>query len=307
MSSKPRDPQTDLGIIIVSWNVREDLDRCLTSLCDALNREQYRAQTWVLDNGSVDGSAELVEAKYPWVHLEARDTNLGYVRGNNIAMAQLLDTAAYLWLLNPDTIVRPGAITTLLGFFDTEHQAGLVGPKLLNPDGSLQESAFRFPGLTQALFGLNLMPERFYYSALNGRYSPEQYTRPDPFRVDHPLGAAMMARTEAVQSVGLLDERFFMYCEEIDWAWRMRKAGWQSWLVPTAEVVHVGGASSRQAPPETTACLWESRAYLYSKHRRGLVSTLAALAVRFVFARRLKQAETDDWAKAYMRILEAWA
>jgi N-acetylglucosaminyl-diphospho-decaprenol L-rhamnosyltransferase len=296
----------DLAVIIVSWNVREHLDRCLHSLRRALDEDNVEAQVWVIDNASSDGSAALVRERHPWAHLEASEHNLGFVGGNNLAMKQLLGTARYLWLLNPDTLVHPGDVSALLAFMDEHPRAGLAGPVLLNVDGSLQECAFRFPGLSQALFALGLMPNRLYYSALNGRYPTERYTHSQPSRIDHPLGAAMLARADAVRAVGLLDERFFMYCEEIDWAWRMHKAGWENWLVPAARITHVGGASSRQARPETTAYLWESRARLYGKHRNPVTRRLTGLAVRRVFSRRLRQMEEPAWRAAHERILRAW-
>jgi N-acetylglucosaminyl-diphospho-decaprenol L-rhamnosyltransferase len=296
----------DLAVIIVSWNVREHLVRCLDSLRLTLEADALNAQVWVIDNASADGSAGLVRERYPWVHLEAGQSNAGYVKGNNLALARLLDAARYLWLLNPDTIVKPGDVRALVTFMDEHPRAGLAGPVLLNPDGSLQECAFRFPGLSQALFALGLLPNRLYYTSLNGRYPPERYAQAKPMRIDHPLGAAMMARAAAVREVGFLDDQFFMYCEEIDWAWRMHKAGWESWLVPAARIVHVGGASSRQARPETTAYLWESRARLYRKHRDPLTRWLAGLAVRRVFGRRQREVEDPSWATAYGRILRAW-
>jgi hypothetical protein len=305
-SHQVAEPSIDLGIVIVSWNVREHLNRCLASLYLSLNLDAMTTQVWVVDNASSDGTPEMVEKIYPWVHLETPAKNLGYVKGNNLAMRRLVDQTRYMWLLNPDTLVQPGVAQTLLGFMDDHPKAGLAGPKLLNPNGTLQESAFGFPGLIQALYALELLPARFYYTPLNGRYPPDRYAGTTPFRIGHPLGAAMLARSQAVREVGLLDEGFFMYCEEIDWAWRMRKAGWQRWLVPAAEIFHVGGASTQQARPQSTAHLWESRARLYRKHRGRLVRGLVTLAVRRVFKRRKREAESPAWEQAYTRILNAW-
>jgi len=295
-----------LAVIIVSWNVAAHLDRCLTSLKHALTTDEVEAVVWVIDNGSVDDTVEMIRERHPWVELHAQETNLGYVRANNLGLTALLDRAEAIWLLNPDTLISEGAIRTLLAFLGTHPGAGLLGPKLLNADGSLQECAFRFPGLTQTLFSLGKMPDRLYYTALNGRYAPALFEQQDGFVIDHPLGAAMLARADAVRDVGLLDDGFFMYCEEIDWAWRMRKAGWQTWLVPSSEVTHIGGASSQQARPATTAYLWESRIRLYRKHRGWLTQALTRGLVRRTFSVRLAQAESANWATAYDRILTAW-
>ncbi len=297
---------TALAVVIVSWNVRPLLGRCLDTLQADLDHAQIPATLYVVDNASTDGSAELVREHYPRVRLEALETNLGFVRGNNLILNRLLGEGLpdFVWLLNPDTEVQPGTTDALLRFCAQHPHAGLVGPQLLNPDGSRQQSAFRFPGLAQPLFDLGLLPARFYESRWNGRYVITDYAKDAPFHVDHPLGAAMLARREAIKEVGLLDENFFMYCEEIDWAWRMKESGWERWLVPAAEVVHHGGASTGQARPQTTAHLWESRARLYEKHYGPLLRTLVSAAVRRHFARR--PSPTPEWAAAHARILAAW-
>ncbi len=295
-----------LDVIIVSWNVQELLSRCLTTLREDLMQTSVQATVWVIDNASTDGSAERVARQYPWVRLETPGENLGYVRGNNrlLSLIEKEGCPDFVWLLNPDTEIRPGAVAALLQAAADHPRAGLIGPQLRNPDGSLQPGAFHFPGLVQPLFDLGRLPARWYETPLNGRYPRHLYESHEPFRIDHPLGAAMLARTAAVAEVGPLDERFFMYCEEIDWAWRMRKAGWESWLVPQAEVIHYGGASSTQVRPVTTAYLWESRARLYRKHHTALTFTLVSWIVRRTF-RRL-EAPSPEWSQAYRRIVQAW-
>ena len=295
-----------LAIIIVSWNVRQLLDRCLASVQAELERNEIMAQVWVIDNASTDKSAEMVRDKYPWVNLEAQEENLGFVGGNNYVLRALQRVALpdFVWLLNPDTEVLPHSLEELLTFSKQHPRVGLVGPKLLNPDGTLQQSAFHFPGLGQLLFELELLPARFYQTRWNGRYAAYHYAKKQPFRVDFPLGAAMLARGEAIQEVGLLDHNYFMYCEEIDWAWRMRKAGWRNWLVPTAKVIHHGGASSGQAHPESTAHLWESRARLYRQHQSRFVYWIASFLVQNYFANQI--IKSAAWRECYTRILEAW-
>ncbi|HOT90499.1 MAG TPA: glycosyltransferase family 2 protein [Anaerolineae bacterium] len=300
-------PTPTLGVVIVSWNVKTMLDACLLSLREELGRTKIHATVWVVDNASSDGSTTMVRARHPWVNLEASPENLGFVRGNNLILERLQQQGYpdFVWLLNPDTVIQAGALSILLHFFTEHPRAGLVGPQLLNPDGSLQTSAFRFPGLLQPLFDLGWLPQRFYYTRFNGRY-PENRANGCPLRIDHPLGAAMMARGEAIAQVGKLDEQFFMYCEEIDWAWRMHKAGWEVWLVPGAKVVHYGGASTQQARPLTTAYLWESRARLYRKHRDPLTRALVGAVVRRSFAKKARDASTEEWHAAYSKIVAAW-
>lgn len=296
-----------LNVIIVSWNVKKLLNDCLLSLREELEQTKVHAVVEVVDNASTDGSTEMVRERHPWVHLHASAENLGFVRGNNLVLDRLQQQGLpdYVWLLNPDTRIRPGTLSTLLRFFAEHPRAGLIGPQLLNPDGSLQTSAFRFPDLLQPLFDLGWLPQRFYYTRYNGRY-PENAANEQPYRIDHPLGAAMMARGATIREVGLLDPQFFMYCEEIDWAWRMHKAGWETWLVPAAKVVHYGGASTNQARPATTAYLWESRAKLYRKHRDPLTRALVRAAVRRTFSKKAAKAPTEEWRTAYSKIAAAW-
>ncbi len=307
-----RTARPTLAVAIVSWNVKKLLDDCLLSLREELRRTNIHAQVWVVDNASADGSAEMVRERHPWIHLHISAENLGFVRGNNLILECLQQQetetsfrADFVWLLNPDTTVQPGALPTLLRFFEAHPRAGLIGPQLLNPDGSGQTSAFRFPDVLQPLFDLGWLPQRFYYSRFNGRY-PEDNANEHPFRIDHPLGAAMLVRGAAIQQVGLLDPQFFMYCEEIDWAWRMRKAGWETWLIPEAKVIHYGGASTNQARPATTAYLWESRAKLYRKHRDPLTRALVSAVVRRAFSKKAADAPTDEWRAAYTKIVTAW-
>ena len=135
---------------------------------------------------------------------------------------------------------------TLFAALKADPQIGMVGPKLLYPDGSLQHSAFRFPGLVQLIFDLLSLPARLYETLLNGRYPRRLYEGVEPFLIDHPLGASMMIKSAVITDVGLMDEGFFMYCEEVDWAMRMRRAGWGIFCVPEAEVVHYAGQSTQQ-------------------------------------------------------------
>jgi hypothetical protein len=298
-----------LAVVIVSWNVSNLLDQCLTSLRSDLKNAQIRSSVWVLDNASTDETPGRIRIEHPWVKLIQSEENLGFVEGNNRVMQRLLDgndTPTYIWLLNPDTVVHPHAVERLIGFMESYPKAGLAGPRLLNTDGSLQMCAFRFPGVIQPLFDLDLMPERFYYSRFNGRYPRGWFDQEVPFRIDHPLGAAMFVRIKAIQDVGLLDPQFFMYCEEIDWAWRMKNAGWQVWLVPEAEVTHIGGASTGQVIPQTTRYLWQSRAKLYKKHHCPIVNHIVGYIVRHVFERRLAESDESLWSETYRSILKSW-
>ena len=150
-----------------------------------------------------------------------------------------------------------------------------AGPKLLHADGTLQHGAFAFPGLVQLMLETQPRLWRFRGTRLDGRYAPEQYARGAPFRIGHPLGAAMFARVEAIRQVGPLDAGFEMYAEEVDWAMRMQLAGWERWCVPAAEVIHYGGASSGQVSERAERIKWRSRQRYYAKYYPPLKRWLA--------------------------------
>ena len=264
-----------LAVVIVSWNVRDLLRDCLASLLADVARDGIATRVIVVDSASADGSPAMVRAEFPSVELIASDTNIGYVKGNNLALRDLGD-AEYVWLLNPDTRVQPGATKTLLDFMAAHPRCGLSGPQLQNADGSLQHGAFALPGLMQ--LAIDVVPRlqaRLRDTRWDGRYLPAQYAQHKPFRIGAPLGAAMLARAQAIAGVGLLDEGFEMYCEELDWAKRMHDAGWDVWCVPAAMVTHYGGASSGQASQRAEQLKWQSRQRYYAKHYSPLKHWLA--------------------------------
>ena len=299
----------DLAVLVVSWNVCELLCVCLRSLLDDLERSGLEAEVWVVDNASTDGSPERVAEEFPAVHLVALPDNVGFTRANNLVLRDLIAGRPshwrYVWLLNPDTEVLPGATRALVEWMEREPRAGIVGPQLLYGDGSLQHSAFRFPGLVQLAFELFRLPQRLYDTPVNGRYAAHRYARGRPFAVDHPLGAAMLVRLEAVSQVGLLDEGFTMYCEEIDWCWRMRRAGWRAYCVPQARVVHHGGRSAAQTPVSSFVRLWTSRARLYAFHHGPVTRRLARAMVRIGLRRRARTA-TPALRAACHEIVAVW-
>jgi N-acetylglucosaminyl-diphospho-decaprenol L-rhamnosyltransferase len=180
-----------------------------------------------------------------------------------------LPSPDYVLLLNPDTVVHPGAIEALAAFLVAHPRVGVVGPRLLNTDGSVQPAAFRFPTLAMTLLDLfppgQALPGRLYGSWWHGRYPHEQRAEA-PFPIDHPLGACILTRRTVVEQVGLLDERFFMYAEEIDWCYRIRQAGWAIWQEPRARVTHVGGAATSQFRSRMLIALYDSRLRFFRKH-----------------------------------------
>jgi N-acetylglucosaminyl-diphospho-decaprenol L-rhamnosyltransferase len=295
-------PMIDLGIVIVSWNVCDLLAACLESVAGSPSTLQSRLFTdiIVVDNASTDGSAEMVRDRFPMVHLITRDKNLGFAGGNNASIRYWgLDTPIpniqyprYLLLLNPDTIVHGDALETMLRFMDATPRAGVCGARLIYGDGSFQHSAFGFPGLWQIALDTPSVHGRLVESRLNGRYSRKLYARGQPFEIDHPLGASFMVRSDAIRQVGLMDEDFYMYCEEIDWAWRIKEAGWKIYCVPQAEIVHYAGQSTQQVKPEMILALWTSRLRLYRKHHPAWKQAIARWLVRRKMRDEMRCADT---------------
>lgn len=246
-----------LSIVIVTWNVRELLFACLTSLRQNVQTSRWsNVETLVVDNASTDGSADMVAAEFPEARLIRNAANVGFAAGNNIGIAA--STGRYVLLLNSDTLVPPGTLDALVAFMDAHPQAGACSPRLLRRDGTPQPYAFgKDPTLGYLLRrGLN---------RLSIRRPLHDWSVAEPIRVDWVSGACLLARRTTIEQVGGLDEAMFMYFEDNDWCRRMRLAGWHVYYVPTAAITHVGGAGLKQNP-RARAAYYESLVYFYRKH-----------------------------------------
>jgi GT2 family glycosyltransferase len=301
----------DVAIIIVSWNVRDYLADCLRSVYNDLRRSELKGEIWVVDNASTDGTQEVLANLFPMTHVISNNHNPGFGAANNQAMKTISEhyeqPPRYYFLLNPDTLVRPGATTKLVQTLDKRPEAGVSGPRLIYGDGRFQHSAFNFPGLAQLAFDLLPFPARLYESRLNGCYPRSAYKpNSSPFEVDHTLGAAMMVRRDVAEATGGFDEAFHMYCEEIDWCWRIREAGWTIYTVPQAEIVHYAGESTSQVPAQSIINLWQSRMQLYRRHHKPTKVSLAAKLVEMGMRRKAKSASNPEIQKAYQKAAEVW-
>lgn len=291
----------DLAVVIVTWNVRELAVNALKSLIADVQASGPATSIYVVDCASSDGTAEAIKSHFQPVNVITSDQNLGFAAGNNLALRAIgfgssppegLPKAVYL--LNPDTITTPGATRKLFDSLMTNPQIGLVGARLSYADGSFQHSAFQFPGLRQLWVEFFPTPGRFIEGGFNGRYPRACYQTESPFLVDCVLGATMMLRREVIQQTGMFDEQFFMYCEEIDWAWRIRRAGWNVECVPVAHVVHLGGQSASQVRPESVVNLWKSRLRLFRKHYTPLKYFLARQMIIIGMRWKIRQLTTID-------------
>lgn len=256
----------DLSIIIVNWNTRELLAQCLASLPGAT--AGLISEVIVVDNGSTDGSPALVAERFPSVRLLTNAENLGFVRANNQALP--LARGRYVLLLNSDTVAPPESLTRMVQFMDEHPEVGAAGPKLLNPDGTFQGSYAYFPTLGSVALSAAGLARRLYLP-----YDPSPAPRPD--EVSHPVdwvpGACLLIRQATLATVGLLDEGFWMYSEDTDLCYRIHCAGWEVYYLPDVEIVHFGGASSRQCRPESVGRLYRSKLRFFRKHY-GFLSTL---------------------------------
>jgi len=312
----------DLAVVIVTWQVRDLALDALRSLYADLETSDLAAKVYVVDNASDDGTVNAIRREFPQVELIASQDNLGFAAGNNLAIRKMgfgkdshiaedqLPAAVYL--LNPDTVTTSGATRTLYDALMSESQVGLVGAQLEYGDGSFQHGAFAFPGLRQLWVEFFPTPGRFIEGRFNGRYPREDYAKSQPFPVDFTLGATMMLKREVIQQTDGFDEAFFMYCEEVDWAWRIRKAGWEILCVPSARVVHLVGQSTSQVKPRSIENLWSSRLRLFEKHYPAWKFWLAKRMVVMGMQRKVRQllrdeplenAERDAVLTAYRRMI----
>lgn len=224
----------DLSIIILNYRSRGLLKECLRAI--RLARPAIAVEVIVVDNASGDGTPVMVRSEFPDVRLIASDRNLGYAGGNNLGLKAA--TGRNVMIMNPDIIVRDGSLETLVKYLDEHANVGLVGPKLTNPDGSMQYSCYRFHTLMTPVYRrtpLGALP--FARRAINS-FIMTDLDRTAPREVDWLLGGAIVARRSAAEKVGLLDERFFLYFDDVDWSRRFWEAGFRVVYVPSSEMVH---------------------------------------------------------------------
>jgi N-acetylglucosaminyl-diphospho-decaprenol L-rhamnosyltransferase len=265
----------DLGIVIVNYNVRDLLRDCLASVYDS--RGELTFDVCVVDNDSHDGSAGMVADEFPQVRL-VRTENHGYAAGNNLGLQELGFGAAgasapgaarprFALLLNPDTILPPSALSDMLQFMEEHPQAGVAGPRLVRADGSLDRACRRsFPTPTVAAYRFSGLGRLFPNSPRFGRYNLT-YLSPDlTTEVDSVVGAFMLIRGEALAEVGLLDEQFFMYAEDLDLCYRIKQCEWQVWYNSGVTVLHYKGQSSRQRSKFANAKFYETMRLFHDKH-----------------------------------------
>lgn len=263
----------DLSIVIVSYNTRDLLRACLESVRATLRGLRY--ETIVVDNGSTDGSLEIVTSNFPTVTLIRNDENAGFATANNQGIRR--SSGRYLLLLNSDAVLLDNAARRMVAFMDAHPGAGGVGGQLRNPDGSFQNSHGRFPGLLDETCLLLGLPDQLRPA---GYPTYPEAGSSECCRVDWVSGALLMVRRQAADEIGLLDEDFFMYAEEMDWCYRLQQGGWPVYYLPDARAVHWGGGSWRDGARRRRAQVYYGKWQFLRKHRGSLAAAAFWLLVR---------------------------
>lgn len=283
--------QRDLAVVVVNYNTREFLEPCLAALPAAL--AGLDAETWVVDNASPDGSADVVRARFPGVQLIRSAHNGGYAYGNNLGLraAGFGDGEGapplfrQVLLLNPDTLPPPGSLASLAAFIDANPSIGACGPRVERADGSLDRACRRgTPTPLVAFYHLVGLARLFPRSPRFARYNLTFLPEHQQADVDAVVGACMLIRGEALQSIGLMDERFFMYGEDLDLCLRLRAGGWRVVYYPAVRVLHHKGRATRKSSQRMIREFYRSMDLFHEKHfaarTPGPINFAVRLAVR---------------------------
>lgn len=258
--------EMDLSISIVNWNTKDALKLCLKSIYDSSHEIEF--EVFVIDNNSSDSSAEMVMRRFPSVRLIRNKVNLGFARANNQAIKK--SRGRDILLLNPDIVVLPNSLARMVNFMRSHSEVGAAGGKLLNPDGTIQKGGYyrRFPSVMQAVMGCTLLNRITGMGSFLERYYGEKIDS-DTVEVDQPPGACLMVRREVIGQVGLLDEDFNLWFEDVDWCYRIKKAGWKIFFYPEAEFIHRGGQSVKSLTLYDYEEIYTRSMLIYFKKHKG--------------------------------------
>jgi GT2 family glycosyltransferase len=302
-----------LSISLVNTNNKVLLRDCLKSLFEQEHGLEF--ETILVDNVSTDGSVEMVAAEFPQVSVIRNEKRKGFAANHNQAISA--SKGELVLVLNEDTIVRPGTLKTMCDFMDSHPRTGALGPKLENPDGTLQKSCYRFPSPMRSMAENLMLVAMFPTCSWWGDY--RAWDHDTEKNVDFVSGAAILVRRQVIETTGVLDERFFIYAEETDWCYRMHKDGWNVTFIPNATIVHFGGQSS-VAIKDRQFCEFNRSAGKYIRKHYGLwgaivmrVSMVLGALLRVpLFAmislvqKSKRREETVDKLHLWIRLLRFW-
>jgi hypothetical protein len=272
----------DVSIIIVAWNVRKLLYDCLKSVYDQTNGINF--ETIYVDNASKDGSVEMVAKEFPQVKIIENEKNEGFIKANNQGIK--IAEGRYVLLLNSDTIVLDNAIAKMIKFADAHPQAAVVGCKVLNPDRTLQRNCFMYPSPLNMFLSATYLYKIFPKSKFFGRERMTWWDFNSVREVETVCGSCSLVRKKAIDQVGLMDERYFVYGDDPDWCYRFKKNGWKVLFSPDAEIIHYGGQTTKQMAEEFLLQLQGSRLIFVKLHRSMFAFRFACfLTALFFFLR----------------------
>jgi hypothetical protein len=251
-----------VSVIVVTWNGKKYALECVESLI--AQQGPTTCEIIVVDNGSTDGTPDAITVRFPSVRLIRNSANLGFARANNIGMG--LSRGRYVCLVNSDVVVPPGCLDHMVAFLDTHPEVGLLGPKMLSPEGGHGASVMRLPTVGNTLCCALGLHKVFPASSLLGGFSMDAYPYDKTETVEVLTGWFWMVPRQALEKVGGLDEQFFMYGEDIDWCHRFRDAGWRVVFYPEAAALHYGAASSKAAPKRFYVEMRRANLQYFRKH-----------------------------------------
>ena len=257
-----------LSIIIVSWNVRDDLLKCLHSIEE--NKPSCSYEVIIVDNASIDNTVDMIKKHFSEITLIVNHNNRGFAAANNQGIKA--SQSEYILLLNPDTILHPKSLDILVDFMESNKDVGACGPKLLNADGSIQDSVRCFPSFRGALHRHTVFKCLGIFKGQYRKWVMYDFNNDKQIDVDQVMGAAMMLRKSVTEQIGVLDERFFMYYEEVDLCYRIKQADWRIVYIPQTVITHIGGGSSGQIPVSKRIMAMTSLLKFFRKHRGKFVT-----------------------------------
>jgi len=268
----------DVSIIVVAWNGKDLVRDCLASVYDKTRDVAF--EVICVDNGSEDGLADMLPDEFPQVQVIRNAHNRGFVVANNQAIE--VAQGRYVLLLNSDTVLLDNVVAGLVAFADEHTEAAVVGPRVLNPDRTLQRNCFMFPSVLNMFLFATYLNKVFPRSRFFGRERLTWWDFDEPRQVETVCGCCSLVRRTAIDEVGLMDPRFFFYGDDPDWCFRFRKSGWQVWFAPVGEIIHLGGQSSGQMARRFRWQLTASM-LLFMKLHRGPAAFWAARLLHALF------------------------
>jgi GT2 family glycosyltransferase len=268
---------SDLSVVIVTWNAKDVLLDCLASIEREVlaRRDEGRldVEVLVVDNGSADDTVPVVRERFPWAELIALPENLGFAAGNNVGLRRAKGRHAVL--LNSDTVVFRDALEACVRYLDAHPEVGVVGPQLLNPDGTKQNCIHNHPSLVT-----EIVPKGVLETLFPRRFPSKRFEHPEPIEVEAVLGACLFVRREVLETVGPMPEDYFFFLEETDWCFRIGEAGWRIVHLPEVHIVHVYGASTKKKIPAETRIEYHRSLYHFFRKNRGVGQAAAVVALR---------------------------